>query len=142
MGELFPCCVWLIEKPWIVLIIHNVNSVILYFSLHPPLSHSFPPFLPLSLSLPVSPCLSLSSGSLRKVIKESDYFGYPCVLSHDTQLLEGFLTRKDIITSLGNTRFIIQYWMHWKPTHQLICMCFIFITSFSIIFSLIVLYAQ
>ena len=41
------------------------------------------------------------SESLRKLVRESNYFGYPCLLSNETQLLEGFLTRKDILTSLG-----------------------------------------
>uniref|UniRef100_A0A1X7TPS2 Death domain-containing protein n=1 Tax=Amphimedon queenslandica TaxID=400682 RepID=A0A1X7TPS2_AMPQE len=38
--------------------------------------------------------------SLRKLVRESNYFEYQCLLSNETQLLEGFLTRKDIMTSL------------------------------------------
>lgn len=44
---------------------------------------------------------SVTIGSLRQTIEDSEYFGFPCVLSTDSQLLAGFLTRKDIQFVLG-----------------------------------------
>ena len=40
-------------------------------------------------------------GSLQQLLEESEYFGFPCVLSTESQQLAGFLTRKDIQTLLG-----------------------------------------
>lgn len=40
-------------------------------------------------------------GSLRQLLDENDYFGFPCVLSTESQLLAGFLTGKDVQTLLG-----------------------------------------
>lgn len=48
--------------------------------------------------------LFLILGSLHTLVEDTNYFGFPCVLSHDSQLLAGFLTRKDIMTSLGYSR--------------------------------------
>lgn len=44
---------------------------------------------------------TVTIGSLRKTIEENDFFGFPCVLSADSQLLAGFLTRKDVQFVLG-----------------------------------------
>ena len=41
------------------------------------------------------------SGYLENIITDTEYFGFPCVLSSESQLLAGFLTRKDIQTVLG-----------------------------------------
>ena len=43
-----------------------------------------------------------STGSLQHLAMETNYFGFPCVLSSESQLLAGFITRKDILSSLGN----------------------------------------
>lgn len=44
---------------------------------------------------------TVTIGSLREVVEETDYFGFPCVQSKDSQLLAGFITRKDILFLLG-----------------------------------------
>lgn len=44
---------------------------------------------------------NVTIGSLRQLLEENDYFGFPCVLSTESQLLAGFLTRKDVQTLLG-----------------------------------------
>ena len=44
---------------------------------------------------------TVTIGSLRETIDSTDYFGFPCVLNTDSQLLGGFLTRKDIQFVLG-----------------------------------------
>ena len=44
---------------------------------------------------------TVTIGSLREVVEETDYFGFPCVLSRDSQLLAGFITRKDVLFLLG-----------------------------------------
>lgn len=44
---------------------------------------------------------TVTVASLREVVEETDYFGFPCVLSKDSQLLSGFITRKDILFLLG-----------------------------------------
>ena len=45
-------------------------------------------------------------GSLQQLLEESEYFGFPCVLSTESQQLAGFLTRKDIQTLLGELVFL------------------------------------
>ena len=40
-------------------------------------------------------------GYLQDLLSETDYFGFPCVLDSTTQLLAGFLTRRDIQFVLG-----------------------------------------
>ncbi len=51
--------------------------------------------------------LSLATiGSLRTTIEESEYFGFPCVLNADSQLLAGFLSRKDIQFVLGEALWV------------------------------------
>lgn len=46
-------------------------------------------------------CSMRSVGSLRSLVTDTNFFGFPCVLSGDTQLLAGFIMRKDIQQSLG-----------------------------------------
>lgn len=41
-------------------------------------------------------------GVLQDLVSDTDYFGFPCVLDSTSQLLAGFLTRKDITHVLGN----------------------------------------
>lgn len=41
-------------------------------------------------------------GVLQDLVSDTDYFGFPCVLDSTSQLLAGFLTRKDITYVLGN----------------------------------------
>ncbi len=38
---------------------------------------------------------------MRQLAGNTDYFGFPCLLSSETQLLAGFIARKDILSSLG-----------------------------------------
>ena len=40
-------------------------------------------------------------GSLEQLVLDTDFFGFPCVLSMESQLLAGFITRKDIQLILG-----------------------------------------
>ena len=40
-------------------------------------------------------------GSLQGILTDTEYFGFPCVLDATSQLLAGFLTRKDIQFVLG-----------------------------------------
>ncbi len=40
-------------------------------------------------------------GYLERLITETEFFGFPCVLSTESQLLAGFITRKDIQTVIG-----------------------------------------
>ena len=56
----------------------------------------------------VHPCLILVlcyllayTGCMDALLNETEYFGFPCVLSRQSQLLAGFLTRRDILTVLG-----------------------------------------
>lgn len=44
---------------------------------------------------------TVTIGTLREIVEESNYFGFPCVLSKDSQLLAGFITKKDIVFLLG-----------------------------------------
>lgn len=44
---------------------------------------------------------TVTIGSLRGMVEQTEYFGFPCVLSKDSQLLAGFITRKDILFVLG-----------------------------------------
>jgi len=44
---------------------------------------------------------TVTVGSLRRTIEETEFFGFPCVLNSDSQLLTGFITRKDIQFVLG-----------------------------------------
>ncbi len=53
-----------------------------------------PPLTVIDLSI-------VTIGSLRTTIEESEFFGFPCVLNADSQLLAGFLSRKDIQFVLG-----------------------------------------
>ena len=46
-------------------------------------------------------------GYLRNMVKETEYFGFPCVITHESQFLSGFLTRKDILTTLGQFCIIL-----------------------------------
>jgi chloride channel 3/4/5 len=39
---------------------------------------------------------TVTVGVLQDLVSETDYFGFPCVLDSTSQLLAGFLTRKDI----------------------------------------------
>ena len=39
-------------------------------------------------------------GSLKELVLETEFFGFPCVLSKESQMLAGFITRKDIQTIL------------------------------------------
>ena len=48
---------------------------------------------------------TVTVGSLRQTIEENEYFGFPCVLNTESQLLAGFLTRKDIQFLLGMCEF-------------------------------------
>lgn len=43
-------------------------------------------------------------GNLEHILSETDYRGFPCVLSRESQLLAGFLTRRDIETLLDQVR--------------------------------------
>jgi chloride channel 3/4/5 len=49
---------------------------------------------------------TVTIGSLREVVEETDYFGFPCVMSKDSQLLAGFVTRKDVLFLLGEDLWI------------------------------------
>ena len=44
---------------------------------------------------------TVTVGMLQDLVSETDYFGFPCVLDATSQLLAGFLTRKDITFVLG-----------------------------------------
>ena len=55
---------------------------------------------------------TVTIGSLREVVEETEYFGFPCVMSKDSQLLAGFITRKDILFLLGEV-----LWMDYE------CIC-------------------
>ena len=44
---------------------------------------------------------TVAVGVLQDLVSETDYFGFPCVLDSTSQLLAGFLTRKDITFVLG-----------------------------------------
>ena len=57
-----------------------------------------------SVSFCSSSSLPPSSGYLRNLIEETTYFGFPCVHSNESQLLAGFITRKDIRSSLGELK--------------------------------------
>ena len=45
-------------------------------------------------------CLSASVD----LLEDTDYFGFPCVISRDSPILAGYITRKDIIFALGERR--------------------------------------
>lgn len=40
-------------------------------------------------------------GSLQQLLSETDYFGYPCVQTSSSQLLVGFVSRKDLEYVIG-----------------------------------------
>ena len=40
-------------------------------------------------------------GSLRQIVEETEYFGFPTVLNKESQLLSGYITRKDVQYVLG-----------------------------------------
>ena len=40
-------------------------------------------------------------GSIQSLLQDTDYFGYPCVLAASTQLLVGYITRKDLEYVIG-----------------------------------------
>ena len=44
---------------------------------------------------------TVTIGSLRELVEQTTYFGFPCVLSKNSQLLAGFITRKDVLFLLG-----------------------------------------
>ena len=46
----------------------------------------------------------VTMGKLEGLLRETEFFGFPCVLSKDSQLLAGFLTRKDMQYVLGEWR--------------------------------------
>ena len=45
-------------------------------------------------------------GSLQHLIRETDFFGFPCVLTTSSQLLDGYITRKDIQYVIGEGRHV------------------------------------
>ena len=57
-----------------------------------------PPLTVIDLSI-------VTIGSLRTTIEESEFFGFPCVLNANSQLLAGFLSRKDIQFVLGEALY-------------------------------------
>ena len=44
---------------------------------------------------------TVTIGSLQQLLQETDYFGFPCVVTASSQLLDGFVTRKDIQYVIG-----------------------------------------
>lgn len=44
---------------------------------------------------------TVTIGSLRQILEETDYFGFPTVMNRESQLLCGFITRKDVQYVLG-----------------------------------------
>jgi len=51
--------------------------------------------------------LDLSSntvGSIQQLLDETDYFGYPCVLTGSSQLLVGYVSRRDLEYVIGEVK--------------------------------------
>lgn len=44
---------------------------------------------------------TVTVGSLEQLLQETDYFGFPCVVTASSQLLDGYITRKDVQYVLG-----------------------------------------
>ncbi len=54
-------------------------------------------------------------GSIQQLLKETEFFGFPCVLTASTQLLDGYITRKDLQYVVG--MFLISSLSPWKFGH-------------------------
>lgn len=46
---------------------------------------------------------TVTVGSLQRLLHETDYFGFPCVVTASSQLLDGFITRKDVQYVIGKS---------------------------------------
>lgn len=44
---------------------------------------------------------TVTVGSLQQLLHETDYFGFPCVVTKGSQLLDGYITRKDVQYVVG-----------------------------------------
>ena len=44
---------------------------------------------------------TVTVGSLEQLLQETDYFGFPCVVTKSSQLLDGYITRKDVQYVVG-----------------------------------------
>lgn len=50
---------------------------------------------------------TVTVGSLQQLLQETDYFGFPCVVTASSQLLDGYITRKDV-------QYVIGEWIYLK----------------------------
>lgn len=44
---------------------------------------------------------TVTVSSLKRLLQETDYFGFPCVVTGSSQLLDGYITRKDVQYVVG-----------------------------------------
>ena len=69
-----------------------VHDTLAHDVMHP--RSNEPPLSVLDLS-------SVTVGSIQQLLEETDYFGYPCVLTASSQLLVGYVSRKDLQYVIG-----------------------------------------